>query len=190
MCNQPKSLNVLLNELDKYNIQLRGLYTSLKQRLKQIIFIEIISLVTLCYFSTFRFKITYENSDLSDFSLILLTAIVILYAINKLLARKLHVLRKSFTAEYEKAFTICNQIVDTTDWTSFRKRELENNTKSRALQIVESFYELRTKRLAPIPTASSIYNKVYLAHVIMSLFIMAGICLIMAHTILADFSIL
>jgi hypothetical protein len=115
---------------------------------------------------------------------------VILYAINKLLARKLHVLLKSFTAEYEKAFTICNQIVDTTDWTSFRKRELENNTKSRALQIVESFYELRTKRLAPIPTASSIYNKVYLAHVIMSLFIMAGICLIMAHTVLADFSIL
>lgn len=84
-------------------------------------------------------------------------------------------------------FKKCDEIVDFTDWSNFRKRPIYDNKRLRAQDIVDTVYQIRNYKFFPYKTENSYYTFLYFFNRVMETLISVGLIFVMVYSIYIAF---
>lgn len=91
-----------------------------------------------------------------------------------------------FVSLYNETLKLCNEIVDESDWSSLRKREITDNKRIRVTQTIDEFYKLRDRRLFPSKTEKSLLRKLLFWIRFVQLILMTEVLIYMIYSIIID----
>lgn len=86
-----------------------------------------------------------------------------------------------FRTLYVDTLKLCNEIVDTSDWSNLRKRDLTDNKRITVKQTVDEFYKIRERRFFPGKTDKSILHNAIMWSRLLQLIIMSELVLYMGY---------
>ena len=146
--------------LKAYISKLVCLNRTLKREYDQVRTILILQIVLLCviYLGAALLIRSLEEFQAESSHYMPFILIASIYtAIHVLFKRVYNPILTEFRKIYQEAQHLSDLIVDEADWSNFRKRDLENNTRSQAINTVEELYYIRNKRFFPTYTLRSFY---------------------------------
>lgn len=174
-----------INELEKSTKGLNSIYVKLRLSVIMLLFFSLCIAIVLAL----SVKIpSFVVSTRFIYSKALFITIGILgYSFLMLFRRKV-VFRQlnNFRSLYKQTLNLCNGIVDTSDWTNLRKRDLSDNKRQTVIKAVDNFYNIRERYFFPGKTEKSILHRILLYTRLFQLVIMLELVIYMGYTVYTD----
>ncbi len=177
MCENKTSFYKRLNELDKRTTDLRTKYVRIRFL---SVFLPISSFIIVLYLidgikRMWGIREVLSIHTIPNFTILGFVSTVILILIYRIIFIPSV---RHFKEEYNTALELSNEIVDTADWTNFRKRQETDNKRIQVRDAVEDFYDLRNLKFFPYHTDSSKFRTCHLVYKLLYSIIMAELAII------------
>ena len=187
MCD--KSFNQSIKEIKDATVQLNRLYI----RLRNIVIFSLLLSLTLVVVLAIRIKLDSIFSIgeitarfIDSQYLFCLSGFFGVAAIIQIRRRIFRPCISKFRTLYVDTLKLCNEIVDTSDWSNLRKRDLTDNKRITVKQAVDEFYKIRERRFFPGKTDKSILHNAILWSRLLQLIIMSELVMFMGYGLYAD----
>lgn len=177
------SFNQSIKEIKDATAQLNRLYV----RLRNTILFSLLLSVTLVVLLALKIKL--DGFNLGEISARFINSKYLFYvigcigvcAIIQIRIRLFRPCLQKFHSIYVDTLRMCNEIVDTSDWSNLRKRNLTDNKRIAVKHTVDEFYKIRDRRFFPGKTDKSILHNAIIWSGIFQLFIMTELVLYMGY---------
>lgn len=188
MCNNTSQLNNLIRGLKKQTNVLQTLYSNFRNWFISLTVLRFL-LTGIIYRYIIAILFQRPNFFKDNISLeIFLFCVFLFYGL--LFSASRTVLRKKiqkFREFCKDTFRKCDEIVDYTDWSDFRKRSLDDNKRLRAQYIINTIYQIRTYKFFPYRTENSYFHFLFILNRFMDVLISLGLILIIGYSIYTTF---
>lgn len=187
MCD--KSFNHKIKEIKDATVQLNRLYV----RLRNAVIFSLLMSTTLVI--VLALKIRLEGI----FSISAITArfidsqylfyLIGFLGVAAIVQIRLGIFRPSidkFHSLYTDTLKLCNEIVDTSDWSNLRKRDLADHKRIAVKMTVDEFYKIREHRFFPGKTDKSILRNAMVFSRLLQLILMTELVLYMGYDLYVD----
>lgn len=173
-------LKACITQLSTYNKILRKKYAKLRFTLiLQVILLFVVYLGAAIFIRKYYLFILDSKEEYIP----LITTISCFIALRFIYRNVLNPVISEYRKIFRAAQQISDNIVDTADWSNFRKRELQDNTRIHAITAVEEFYTIRNKRYIPFCTLRSFYPSIIRMRNVISFLIIIEILVILIITL-------
>lgn len=186
MCD--KSFNQSIKEIKDATVQLNRLYI----RLRNIVIFSLLLSLTLVVVLAIRIKLDSIFSIgeitarfIDSQYLFCLSGFFGVAAIIQIRRRIFRPCISKFRTLYVDTLKLCNEIVDTSDWSNLRKRDLTDNKRITVKQAVDEFYKIRERRFFRENRQSILHNAILWSR-LLQLIIMSELVLFMGYGLYAD----
>lgn len=161
----------LADSLKKSTQIIRMQYYKLRNVMIGIFCLQIVYGVTLMQFFIYLTK-QYHLEDQYILQILYLAFCFSYMIINRIIVKAFGQIDKEFKNNLFNASNISKQIVNKIDWTDFRKRNENDNTRIHLLSSVEEFYRLGNLKFMPMMNPHSYYGIVWKSIFSLNLFIL------------------
>ncbi len=183
MCD--KLFNTRIKEIRDATKQLNRLYV----RLRRIAILSLALSIVFVILLSLKYKLNgFDISarfiqPLNIFFLLGIIGLTIIIQIRQGVFRPC--LRK-FNGIYKATLELCNEVVDTSDWSSLRKRELSDNKRILVKETVDEFYRIRERHFFPGKTEKSVLYCIIIWDRLFQLMLMLELVLYWAYGLYRD----